>query len=300
MTKVPGKRAEWLLLIVVNLTVPAVLTWKVHTGDASRSVAYISGAVSIVFLNAFLLAAINRRNKANGAAVPRNLTTAAIGLALLSAALTAFGVHSTPESNEYTQLAFSNTPLADIHPRQKALVVELLRRRLANSLAYEKQAAEAKPISPPVYSPESFANVNVIRSTLEQYSKLNAIDVAYRQQQEQSLSDFRDQMMKEDPAYLKSFEAGDQERATEEGNLYQLSQERAAATIALYSYAAAHTKDINVKDGQLKFASADVQTEFSRQLEKAKDLDTRAYAAFQSAAAERRKGLKEQGILPNS
>ena len=275
-------------------------TWEHHTGEANRTVASISGLVSIVVLNAVIITAIHFRDKRNGNVVQRSFVIGAVGLALFSALLTAIGVYSTPERNDYLKLAFSNIPIDQIHPEQKALVVDLLRRSAVNSRQYESVASQMKPLSPPLYSAESFANDSVIRSVAEEYKQASAVDFAYREEQVRTMNEFRSKMMKVDPDYLKSFEAGQQERQTLETNAFQLQQECATATLALYDYAETHTKDILVKDGQLSFRNDGVRAEFSRQLEASRSLNERWQKAVQELTRHQQRSRKELGLAPTS
>jgi hypothetical protein len=290
----------WLIVVVVNLTVPAMVVWKHHTGEASRTVALIIGFASLLVVNAVIIAAIHFQEKRSGKILQRGFVIGAIGLALVSALLTAIGIYFTPERNDYVELALSNIPLDQIHPQQKALVVDLLRRSAANSRDYENAAAQMKPISPQLYSAESFANDSVIRSVSEQFKKAIAIDFAYREEQGRTMNDFNSKMTNVDPDYLKSFEAGQQEQQTREFNLFQLGQECATATVGLYDYAEKHAKDIALKDGQLTFANDAVRAEFSRQLETSRSLNERLQAAHQELVRRQQRSRYEVGLKASS
>jgi hypothetical protein len=290
----------WLIVVVVNLTVPAMVVWEHHAGETSRTVALISGFASLFVLNAVIIAAIHYRDQRNGNVLQRRFAIGAIGLALVSALLTAMGIYLTPERNEYVKLAVSNIPLDQIHPEQKSLVVDLLRRSATNSRDYENAAAQMKPISPQLYSAESFANDSAIRSVSEQFKKATAIDFAYREEQARTMNDFKSKMMNVDPDYLKSFEASRQELQTREFNLFQLEQECATATVALYDYAEKHAKDIAANDGQLTFANDAVRAEFSRQLEMSKSLNERLQTAHQELVRRHQRSRDEVGLKPSS
>ncbi len=197
------------------------------------------------------------------------------------------------------ELAFSSIPLDQIHPQQKALVVDFLRRTAANSRDYENVAAQMKPISPPLHSAGSFANADVIRSVTEEYKKATATDSTYRETQERTMNEFRNKMMKVDPDYLKSFEAGQQARETRETKNFQLQKECVTATLALYDYAETHTKEISVKDGELHFANDSVRMEFSRQLEASKSLNKQCQEAIQELVRDQQRLRKDVGLEPD-
>jgi hypothetical protein len=290
MASISRNALDWTLLAIANLTVLVVITWEHHAGEASPNVALISGFLCLLVLNSMLVRAIYSRRKRLGQNNPRGFFTGAVLLALLSGLLTTAGAFLVSEHNDYIELALSNTPLDEIHPERKSLVVEFIRHRAANSRDYERVAAGFKPLSPALYSADSFANESVIRSTSEQYESANNMDFAYHQKQVQAMNEFRGKMIKVDPDYLRSFEAGLDEQDAEEEKLIQLQRGCFTATLALYAYAAKHTKDISVKDSSLHFANNSVQMEFSRQLEGSKTL----FEQWQTMAQEARKRQQRQ------
>ena len=94
MASVSRRNADWIILAGINLTVPVMVNWKFHTGQAIRTVALTSGFVSLILLNATLIATIRIRDKRSGQSTPLGLIAGAIGLALLSALGTAIGLYS--------------------------------------------------------------------------------------------------------------------------------------------------------------------------------------------------------------
>ncbi|MGD1212590.1 MAG: hypothetical protein ABR973_14675 [Candidatus Acidiferrales bacterium] len=275
-----------------------MVTWEHHAGEATSTVALINGFVSLAVLNVVILMTLYSRRKRLGEDTSRGFVTSAVGLALLSGLLTTAGVYSIPERNDYVELALSSIPLDQIHPERKALVIELMRRRIAESRDYEHVAAQMKPVSPPLFSPNSFASENIIRSSLEQLKKSNSVDLAYHEQQERTTNEFRSKMMKVDPDYLRSFDAGLHEQEAREAKALDLEQQYVAATLALYGYADTHTRDIVVKDGQLRFANDSVRTEFSRQLESSKSLYQQWQETFQELARQQQQTRKQVGLGP--
>ena len=300
MAPVSRKTLDWIMLVSGDVTVPVVISWEHHAGEATSKVALLIGFFSLVVLNVVIVRAILSRRKRSGEGSSRGFILAAVGLALLAELLTSVGVFSFPERSEYVELALSNVPLSEIHPEQKALVVEFVRRRAANSKNYEQAAAQIKPISPALYSPDSFGSKAVIRSTSESYEKANAVDFAYHEQQEQAWNEFRAQMLKLDPDYLKSFEAGLEEQEAREAKSIELQKECLTATLALYDYADTHIRDIVVENGQLRFANDTVRTEFSRQLAKSKSSYEQWQETVQENARIHQRSRKEVGLAPNS
>jgi hypothetical protein len=300
MTSVSRKSLDWLILIVGDLTIPAMVAWKHHVGEVSQTVAFVSGFASLLVFNSVIITAIHFREKRKNEGIPRGFVIGSVGLALSSALLTVIGVYSIPEHNDYVELAFSNVPLDQIHPERKALVVELVRRTAADSKEYENVAAQMKPISPQLYSADSFATADVIHSVTEQYKKAAAAESAYRETQLRTMNEFRNKMMAVDPDYLKSFEAGQQEREMREAKYFQRYQESMNATLTLYEYAEAHSGDISVRDGQLRFANEGVRIEFARQLEASKSLNEQCQEALQEFVKHQQRLRKNFGLGPNS
>jgi hypothetical protein len=84
---------DWLLLVLMNLTVPVMITWEYYSGQATRKVAYMSAGVSLLMLNILLVVTIRIRDKKSGNAMPGGYLPAAAGLALLCALATLVGLH---------------------------------------------------------------------------------------------------------------------------------------------------------------------------------------------------------------
>jgi hypothetical protein len=284
MTPWTRNAKDWLVLVCIDVGVPITIAWERHTGEVGATAAVTIGMVSLVVLNSVLIVVLNARNKRQGQGVPRGFILGAIGLMIFAASLTAISAYSVPEPNDYLKLALSDKPLKDIHPEQRALVVELLRRQLANSKANEQMVAETKPISPPLYSPESFANEDTMRRIYTEYEKGTQADFSYYNQQQEALNDFRGKMMKVDPEYLKSFDAARGDRATAEAIAFKMEQDSAAATLALYQYTAKHAREITIKNGQLTFSTESVRLEFSGQLDHCKALFNSWQAVVQELA----------------
>jgi len=86
-----------------------------------------------------------------------------------------------------------------------------------------------------------------------------------------------------------------EERETAEAEALKMEQECAAATLALYLYAAIHVNDITVKNGELAFSTESVRLEFSGQLENSKSLFSKWQTAVQELA---RRQLQARARLP--
>jgi hypothetical protein len=274
MYKMSRNSLDWLFVCCANVPVPLMMAWKRSSGELSIVTATVSGLVALAFVNLTVIVSIRARNRRHGQATSRALIFGAVLLATASAAVMALAVFSIPAHNEYVDLAFSNLPLSQIHPERKALVVELIRRKAANSRDYDIAASQTKPLSPPLYSPESFSSKDAMADTMKQLKKATDSDFAYRTKQQDAEADFHKRMSEVDPQYLATFEGGLEQ--ADEASMSKLEQQWFSATSALYAYAAAHQKDIEVRNGKLKFKTTVVQIEFNQRQELSKTL----YAKF--------------------
>jgi hypothetical protein len=296
MAKISRKALDWLALVCIDVTVPAMIAWKHHFGEVTSAVALASGLISLAIGNAVFLGAVHTRNRRSGRGTARGFLVSAAGLAVVSALVTAGAVYLTPEHNEYIDLALSNTPLSQIHPQRKALLVEFMRQRLADSKAYQKEAAELKPFSPPLFSAESFASKSVMQAVSAQLERANAADVSYFDEQKQTMDDFRSKMAKVDPQYLKSFEASDGKQETERRKAFKLQEKWYHATLALYAYASSHSAKIKISKGQLRFTDTAVQSEFAQRMTGAKNLYATWQEEFQRLLKRQEQARREVGL----
>jgi hypothetical protein len=289
---------DWVLVAVGNLALPVFIGIERHTGDITASTALLAGLVSVAMLNTIIIVQMHARNKRHGWDMPRKLVAGTIALAVLSVLITGVTAYSMPTRNELVDLALSAVPLSEIHPERKAITVEFLRKRFAASRDYQHAGEQLKPVSPALYSPDSFASEAVIRSVAAQLKRDYDMDVSYRGKEEQTLGEFRSKMTKVDTDYLKSFNARMQEQETAEAAMFQLEQSWVTATLALYDYAAAHMKEISLKNGELAFTNDSVRTSFNHQLENCKVLQQKDQAAYQDMVRHQQQLQSAFGLPP--
>jgi hypothetical protein len=275
-----------------------MMVWERRAGEVGITAALISGMIALALANIAVIIGVRARNKRQGQPASRGLAFGAVVLAVVSACVMAIGVFSVPAHNEFVDLAFSNTPLSEIRPERKALVVELIRRRAANSREYEAVAAQVKPLSPPLYSPESFANEYAIRNTVDYLKKYADIDFAYYSKQQEVMADFRNKMSKADPEYLKRWDA-ETGRGVAEASTNNLERQWLTSAFALYDYAASHVKDITVTDGKLNFSTERVRLEFNEKEEKSKTLYTKWQDRFQGLLRDQQQ-TRAGTLMPSS
>lgn len=299
MSKIPRKALDWWLLICMDATVVCLIAWKHHFGEIAPTVGLASGLFSLAVLNVVFLTAIHARNKHNGETTSRKLLLAGVSLAAVAALIVAGTIYLTPGRSEYLDLALSNTPLSEIHPQRKAIFVRLLRRRQAISHEYQKAVAQMKPISPALYSPASFASTNTMQNVTAALTQAYDADVSDAAEQKQSMDEFRAEMGKIDPGYLKSFEAGDQNDQAERNNIMDLEGKWFDSTIALYKFAGSHSDEITVREGRLRFTNNTVQSEFTRLLEGSRKLYNAFQVQVQHQLRDHGQNRREAGLPPD-
>jgi hypothetical protein len=299
MAKVSRKALDWWLVACADSTVVAIIAWKHHFGEVTTSVALASGLICLAVLNIVFLAAVNARNKRHGLPTAGSFFAGAVGMAVVSSLVMAGAVYRKPERNEDVDLALSNTPLSEIHPQRKAILVQLLRRRQAISQEYQKEVAQMKPICPALYSPASFASASAMHDLMSELTQAYDADVSNAAQQKQSMDEFRVEMGRADPDYLKSFEAADQRDEEHRNNITDLEEKWFNSTIALYKYAASHSKEITVREGQLRFGNSAVQSEFSRELQGSKTLYNGFQEQVQEGIREHTQNRRKVGLAPD-
>jgi len=290
MPSLSRRQIDWFILGCVDLTVPAMLAWKRHTGAVSVDVAALSGFIVLSLLNTFFLLAIIRRNKRQSLPTPKSLLVGAIALASFSALVTTLAVALVPEHNGYLQLALSSIPLNDIQPERTRLVVELLRRRAANSSENNLLLADVKknPISPSLYSPESFADVNAIHRTTSRLQQIVTAELDYDAKQQQAMDDFRAKMGKADPDYLKAWDDSEREQESVEAKTIAREKEWVASVLDLYDFASNHVDSIRLRQGRVEFSKSALGEEFDQKQSLSKALQEK-FSDLENELAQRQK-----------
>jgi hypothetical protein len=157
--------------------------------------------------------------------------------------------------------AASSKPISTIKPESRAILVQLLRTRLQNSREYNAAASRFKPITPALYSAESFENENVIQSVKSQVEAAASLDISYADKQQEAMDEFRTRMSKGNTAYLASFEAH-RKGADEFAKALLQEKEWIEATDALYDFAVANQKMMKLRGNQLVFSDPRVKATF--------------------------------------
>lgn len=277
------RKLEYLAVASINATAPAVILWKQYTGEISSTFAGLSAVVCLLFLNTVFLLAMRSKRRQQGLSLDRSLIGATAVLAVISALVTVIAANSIPVRNDYLGLALSGKPLNEIQPEQKRLVVELIRNRAAMSQEYDRSIAEAKkhPMSPALYTPESFASVEVMRSTSDTLQKYLQMDLDYYAKLQQSIADFRRKMERVDPVYLKSWDQQQTDQERLQASTVALEQQWMASVVALYGFAETHYDEVKLYGSPAEHDDS-ADEEFKKQLAASKAL----FDKWQQQAAE--------------
>jgi hypothetical protein len=291
-TKVAYRRVAWLLL-VVNLAVPATVLLKRNGNHLTDAANIWVGWICATMLTAMLVIGIYLRLPMDRRRIPTSMVLISCGLVVLSGLITTVSIDSSPRDN-YLAVALSDTPLNKIEPDRKRLVVELIRQNKAASDENSRLAKAMKPISPALYSVDSFANKAAMESTSSQLKKAYDIDQAYAVAKHQARQAFQHQMEKIDPDYLRSFDSKMQESDSLEASIEAEEATWVASALSLYDYAAAHSSDISLhKDGHLAIGSEELKQNLLRQI-------NASTALKQTMMNDRAKAVKNQHALQDA
>lgn len=299
MTRLDTTGRYLLIFVVADLTVPAVVGWQHHAGKTGSGAGLTVAVLSLVFLNTVFVVKLRSLTATLGQIISRRFYYVVASLAVISGLVSAAAIRLTPHRNEYINLAFSDIPLERIHPKQTALVVQFIRRNALASKQYEQLASTFPPVSPALESPESFANEGVIKSVENQFKNACDADIAYHAKLKESREEFREEMLKVDPAFLSSFDADSPPNQDDE-RVFDLMYRWYGSTETLYDYAAKNSKQISLRNGELQFTNQDVRAKFNQLLEESKSLHKQAIAAFNELSQKRQKLRSANGISPDA
>jgi len=252
----------WIVMSSANITIPIVIIWSTHTGDLNRLGAVWSCWVCFIGLNALWLLALRSADRRVGRPGSGKRIIQAIALAFVAALLTMGYLNSYAPRNTYFALAMSNRPLNSIRPTRRRIVVKFIRERAAASRASDEAAAHMHPISPPLYSPESFANLDAMSRTVRQVQQAFDVDAAYARNLTQSYARFQEDMMHADPQYLQAWLSSPDNEETANQNIFAIEKEWVRSVQDLYGYAAQQHQKIRLRNGTLIFASAEIKNKF--------------------------------------
>ena len=176
-TKAVYRRIAWRLL-VVNLAVPAFVMVQRNGNHLTDAANIWVGWISATMLTVMLVVGTYLRLPMDRRQIPRSMVLTSLALVVLSGLITTVSIESSPSDN-YLAVALSDTPLNKIKPDRKRLIVELVRQNKAASDENSRIAKTMKPISPALYSVDSFANKTAMESTSSQLKQAYDIDKAY-------------------------------------------------------------------------------------------------------------------------
>jgi hypothetical protein len=283
------RRIAWLL-IVINLSVPAFVFFQRDGNNLSDTANIWVGWISATVVTAMLLFGTYLRQPMDRRQIPRSMVLTSLALVVLSGLITTISIAASPSDN-YLAVALSDTPLNKIKPDRKRLVVELIRQNKAASDENSRIATSMKPISPALYSVDSFASKAAMESTSSQLKQAYNIDRAYAAAKHQLRQDFHEKMLRVDPEYLVEFESKMHQDDTMEASIEAEEEKWIESVFSLYDYAEAHANGISVDtSGHLSIASEDVKQSLLQQIDASTVLK-------QAMLSDRAKALKNQHKL---
>jgi hypothetical protein len=265
-TKTAFRRIAWLL-IVVNLSVPIFVFFQRNGNNLSDTVNIWVGWISATLVTAMLIVGTYLRLPVDRRQIPRRMVLTSIALVGLSGLITTISIAATPSDN-YLAVALSDTPLNEITPDRKRLVVELIRQNKAASDENSRIAKSMKPISPALYSVGSFASKAAMESTSSQLKQAYDIDQAYAAAKHQARQDFHNKMQRVDPNYLRGFESRMQADDVLEASIEAEEAKWIASAMSLYDLAGSHASDITVDSGgHLVIANEELKQRLLQQID---------------------------------
>jgi hypothetical protein len=294
------QRMQWFVLFCANLTIPALLIWKFRACEITERNALISAAICCIGLNGFLLYGFHKGIQRMGGARlrPKVFVVAAI-LAFVGFSATALTVPRMAHHDSDLDLAMSDAPLDSIQPPRTRILVELIRQIAANSRENDKVLAEARehPLDPQVYSPQSFASVDVMNRTIARLTAFVVADAEYYGRQQAAQRHFREHMVIVDPAYLESWNKARGPQENLEAATEEIQKEWLVSVKALYDYASQHYGELHIKDRKIQFSTPAANVAFSDQMDRSKALHDKLLAAVQRGVEARRQA-GEKFVVP--
>lgn len=285
-TKAVYSRITWIL-ILINIAVPALVLFQRRGGGLSDTAYVWVGWISATGLTAVLVAGTYFRLPVDRQQISRTMLLTSLALVVLSGLITTISIAVTPSDN-YLEVALSETPLNDVKPERKRLMVELIRREKAASDENNRMAKSMKPISPALYSVASFANKAAMESASSQLKQAYEIDQAYAAAKLQMRRTFHDKMQRVDPGFLSGVESKMYEEDSSDALIQADEAKWVSSALSLYAYAAAHASDISANSGgHLTIASEDVKRSFAQQVQASTALQ-------QTMMTDRTKAVKNQ------
>jgi hypothetical protein len=283
------RRISWIL-VLVNISVPAFVFFQRNVNGLSDAQNIWVGWISATVSTAVLVVATYLRLPVDRRQIPSRMVLTSLALVVMSGLITTISIAATPSDN-YLAVALSDTPLDNIKPDRKRLMVELIRQEKAASDENSRIAKSMKPISPALYSVESFSNKAAMESTSLQLKQAYNLDQAYAAAKLQARRAFHDKMQKVDPDFLRSIESKMQEGDSTEASIQLDEANWVSSALTLYDYASVHASNISVSSsGHLTITNEELKRSFSQRVEASK-------AMQQTMINDRTKALNNQHTL---
>jgi hypothetical protein len=233
---------------LTNLSVPAFVVFQQNGNTLSDGENIWVGWISAALVTTSLMVGMYFRPPVDRRQMPKSMVLTSLALVVLSGLITTICIAASPSDN-YLAVALSDTPLTKIKPDRKRLLVELIRQDKAASDENSRIAKSMNPISPALYSVDSFASEAATESTASQLKQAYRVDQTYAAAKLRARRDFHDNMQTVDPGYLRDFESGMQKDDSLEFSIEAEEEKWVESALNLYDYAAAHASNISVDGG---------------------------------------------------
>jgi len=289
-------RFDWLIVVVINVGIGATLYVQVRFSDTTVSNAIISAIIVFPLLNGSFLWSIVRRDRRIPPQTTRGFLFGASALALVAATGTLAALAAMPERS-YARLAVSNVPLGRIYPERRRIFVEFLRNRIENA---KRQSAEAQtikqhPLSSPLYSPATFASPQSVDEVLHVIRESSREDLDYYERNKTDWSDFCTRMAPVDEAFLESMQRSLAQENSIADRAADIERQWYSHTVALYTLARNHTKEIQINGGAVRFPVGIVGEELDNELRVSRSLYDRLMEIEAEQARKQQSGIQREG-----
>jgi hypothetical protein len=300
MRTLSAAKWRWMIVALMNITIAAMILYQQKTGQISPTVALISSWASFVLLNLVFVVGLFVREHQSGKSLPGRFAVGVALVALSCGVLTTFSLKIVRPKNRYAQLALSNTPLSSIKPERDRLIVELIRKRAAESKQYNAAAAQMAPIVPPLYSAASFDSVEAMNKTASRLQSAFEIDREYGANLKADRDGFRTRMAQVDPTYLRSWNKDRKGDDDLEDRIMDLESRWVQSVSTLYAFAVLHKEDIAVRGEKLEIRDPKVKREFEQMMTSSEKLQSELNAERSIALAHQRRAAANSGIKQDS
>jgi hypothetical protein len=297
MAESPRTSVDWFLALAINAAIVGTLFAETHFQGTPASLTVLSALICFPLLNGCFLWAVARRNRRTGLPTSHKFLVGVSALAFVVAVGTLVALGSKPEQSDVA-LALSNLPLEKIAPERRRIFVELLRSRLANS---QRQRAEAEtmkqhPLPYPLYSPATFGSRERIDEVLDVIRQSSQSDLNYYDRNKKVWSEFSRKMSAVDTDYLEALSKSNAEGDAAADQAAETERQWYNHTVALYTLARDHAKEVQVKGDEIKFSDSSLGKQLGDELKLSESLYDKLTGLNAEQAKKQQRAAQDEGI----